>query len=315
MRMARLWIAAVCATSAMLATAADNNFPNRPIRVIIPQPAAGGADIVTRLMSTEIQKRLGQPFIVENKPGGNETIGQDAVARATPDGYTIGVISGTYSMNQTSMGMKLPFDPQKAFTPVAPMVRVPMVVLVNSDLGIKDLKSLVAQSKSNPGKFNYASAGPNTFTGVATEWLVRTMGADFTAITYGGKGILQAIAAGEIQMALGGIAATSPTVQSGRGRILAVTSAKRVPILPDVPAVAEIFPGYAVDAWYGFVAPAGTPPEVISRLNEAIGESIAALSPRLAEMGNVPMKMTPAEFQSYLSNDVKEWKRIVEIVK
>ncbi len=302
---------ACCVAPAALA----QDYPTRPIRVIIPQGAGGGADLVARLLSIEIQRHLGQPFVVENRPGGNEAIGPEAVSKAAPDGYTIGIISSTHSVNQTSAGIKLPFDPQKDFVPVAPMVRLPMVVMVPTSLGVNDLPTLIAQSKANPGKFNYGSAGPNTFAGIATEWLVRQSGADFTGVTYGGRGILQGLVAGDVQLVFGGFAAASPTLQTGKAKIIAVTSPQRMRKLPDVPTVAESYPGYAVVPWYGFVAPAGTPAAVVARLNKAIGESVTAITPKLLDMGNEAMVMTPAEFQSFLAADLASWKKIVEAVQ
>jgi len=290
-------------------------WPSRPIRLIVPQAAGGGSDLVARLMSPEIEKRLGQPFVVENRPGGNDSIAPDAVAKAAPDGYTLGVVSSSFSINQTSAGIKTPFDAQKDFAPVAPMVRIPMVVMVNTELGVNDLKAAVALSKQRPGKLNYGSAGPTTFGGMATEWLIRTAGADFTGITYGGRGILQGLVAGDIHLVFGGLAAASPTLATGKAKVIAVTSAQRMTRLPEVPTVAETYPGFEVVPFYGFVAPAGTPPDIVNRLNTAIGESIAAITPRLLEMGNEPLRQSPAEFKSYLAKDLATWQKIVEAVK
>lgn len=290
-------------------------WPARPIRVVLPQAPGGGSDLVARLMSPEIEKRLGQPFVIENKPGGNDSIAPDAVAKAAPDGYTIGVVSSSHSINQTSAGIRLPFDPQQDLVPIAPMVRIPMVVMVNTDLGVNDLKSAVAISKARPGKLNYGSAGPTTFGGMATEWLMRVSGADYTGVTYGGRGILQGLVAGDIHLVFGGLAAASPTLQTGKAKVIAVTSAQRMTRLPDIPAVAETYPGFEVVPFYGFVAPAGTPPEVVNRLNVAIGESIAAITPKLLDMGNEPLRMSPADFRAFLARDLATWTRIVETVK
>jgi tripartite-type tricarboxylate transporter receptor subunit TctC len=253
--------------------------------------------------------------VIENKPGGNDSIGPDAVAKAAPDGYTIGVVSSSFSINQTPVGIKLPYDSQKDFVPIAPMVRIPMVVMVSTDLGVNDLKSMVALSKSRPGKLNYGSAGPSTFGGMATEWLIRTSGADFTGITYGSRGILQGLVAGDLQLVFGGLAAATPTLQTGKAKVIAVTSAQRMTKLPDVPTVAETYPGFEVVPFYGFVAPAGTPPDVVSKLNAAIGESIAAITPKLLDMGNEPLRMSPSEFKAFLDKDLATWRKIVETVR
>ncbi len=301
----------------MLAATAGlaQSYPGKPVRLILPQAPGGGSDLVARLMAAEIEKRLGQPFVIENKPGGNDSIGPDVVAKAAPDGYTIGIISSSHSINQTSVGIKLPYDPQKDFAPIAPMVRIPMVVMVSTDLGVNDLKSLVALSRTRPGKFNYGSAGPTTFGGMATEWLMRTSGADFTGVTYGGRGILQGLVAGDLQLVFGGLAAATPTLQTGKAKVIAVTSAQRMTKLPDIPTVAEVYPGFEVVPFYGFVAPAGTPPDIIARLNTAIGESIAAITPKLLDMGNEPLRMSPAEFKAFLARDLATWNKIVETVK
>ena len=301
----------------MLAATAGlaQSYPGKPVRLILPQAPGGGSDLVARLMAAEIEKRLGQPFVIENKPGGNDSIGPDVVAKAAPDGYTIGIISSSHSINQTSVGIKLPCDPQKDFAPIAPMVRIPMVVMVSTDLGVNDLKSLVALSRTRPGKFNYGSAGPTTFGGMATEWLMRTSGADFTGVTYGGRGILQGLVAGDLQLVFGGLAAATPTLQTGKAKVIAVTSAQRMTKLPDIPTGAEVYPGFEVVPFYGFVAPAGTPPDIIARLNTAIGESIAAITPKLLDMGNEPLRMSPAEFKAFLARDLATWNKIVETVK
>jgi len=306
-RLIGIALTSLAAASAALA----QGYPNKPIRLIIPQGASGGADIVARTMSDGLHQRLGQPVIVENRPGGNESIGPGAVAMSAPDGYTLGIISATHSINQTSAGIRLAFDPQ-GFVPIAPMMSVPMIVMVNSSIPANDIRSLVALSKANPGKFNYGSAGPNTFAGMATEWFVRVSGADFTGVTYGTKGILQGLVANDIQMAFGGYAAASPILQTGKAKVVAVTSAQRTARLPDVPTVAETYPGFSVVPWYGFVAPKGTPPEVVARLNKAIGETITELRPRLLELGDEPMVMTPTEFQEFLKKDLKDWQKIVE---
>ncbi len=303
--------ALMLAASAALA----QTYPVKPIRLILPQGPGGGSDLVSRLMIPEIEKRLGQPFVVENKPGGNDSIAPDAVSKAQPDGYTIGVVSSSFSINQTSVGIKLPYDPQKDFVPIAPMVRIPMIVMVNSSLPVTDLKSLVALSKAQPGKFNYGSAGPTTFGGMATEWLIRTSGANFTGITYGGAGILQGLVSGDLQLLFGGLAAATPTLQTGKAKIIAVTSAQRMTKLPDIPAVAETYPGFDVVIFYGFVAPAGTPPDIVNKLNAAIGDSIAAITPKLLDMGNEPLRMSPAEFKGFLDKDLATWKKIVDAVK
>jgi len=291
------------------------SYPVKPIRLILPQGPGGGSDLVARLMIPEIEKRLGQPFVVENRPGGNDSIAPDAVSKAPPDGYTIGVVSSSFSINQTSVGIKLPYDSQKDFAPIAPMVRIPMIVMVNSSLGVNDLKSLVALSRSQPGKLNYGSAGPATFGGMATEWLIRTSGANFTGITYGGPGILQGLVAGDLHLLFGGLAAATPTLQTGKAKVIAVTSAQRMTKLPDIPTVAETFPGFDVVIFYGFVAPAGTPPDIVAKLNTAIGDSIAAITPKLIDMGNEPLRMGPAEFKEFLARDLATWNKIVAAVK
>ncbi|MES2976200.1 MAG: tripartite tricarboxylate transporter substrate-binding protein [Pseudomonadota bacterium] len=316
MRLLKTTLALAAATVFTATTSVHaQDYPVRPIKLIIPQGVAGGSDLVARAMATEIQQRLGQPFVVENKPGGNETIGPDIVAKAPPDGYTIGIISSTYSINQTHVGPKLPYDPQKAFTPIAPMVRIPMIVMVRTDLGVNDLRQLAAVSKAQPGKLNYGSGGPTTFQGMATEWLRRLSGSDLTAVTYGGAGQLQGIMGGDLHVLLGGPAAAAPVMASGKAKVIATTGATRSLISPNIPTVAETYPGYEIVPWYGFVAPAGTPPAVVKKLNEAITGAITAITPKLMEMGNEPMKMTPAEFQAFMNKDLDLWKKIADAVK
>lgn len=300
---------------AVCGSAFAQSYPSRSTRLIVSFPPGGPADLLGRFIAQKLTESFGQQVVVDNRPGANSIIAAELTAKAAPDGYTLLMaIDGAMVMNP-ALYTKLPYDPQKDFAPIAPMVRIPMVVMVSTDLGVNDLKSLVALSRTRPGKFNYGSAGPTTFGGMATEWLMRTSGADFTGVTYGGRGILQGLVAGDLQLVFGGLAAATPTLQTGKAKVIAVTSAQRMTKLPDIPTVAEVYPGFEVVPFYGFVAPAGTPPDIIARLNTAIGESIAAITPKLLDMGNEPLRMSPAEFKAFLARDLATWNKIVETVK
>lgn len=299
-------------TLTVVAAAVHAQLSDRPIKVIVPQPPGGGADLILRAMAPEIQKILKTSVVVENKPGGNEVIAADAVAKAPADGHTLGLISSTFSINQLGLGARIPYDSQKDFTAVAYLARVPMALFVPNDLGPKDLKSFVALSKARPGQLNYVSLGPTTFQGIAADYLRTISGADLTPIPYSGRGTTQALVGGEVQMAMLGFGAAGPLMQTGKFTPIAITSKTRMKIQPNVPTVAETYPGYDVTPWYGLVAPAGTPPAVIKRLHEAFTEVVGnpAMAEKFAMLGSEPTKMTLEEFQAHLVKDLADWREI-----
>ncbi|MES2976030.1 MAG: tripartite tricarboxylate transporter substrate-binding protein [Pseudomonadota bacterium] len=305
-------IAALTLTAIAAAAQAQLN-PDRPIKIIVPQPPGGGADLILRAMAPEVQKILKISVVVENRPGGNEVIAADAVAKAPADGHTLGLISSTFNINQLGLGAKIPYDSQKDFTPVAYLARVPMALFVPNDLGPKDLKSFVALSKAKPGQLNYVSLGPTTFQGIAADYLRHISGADLVPIPYSGRGTTQALLGGEVQMAMIGFGAAGPLMQSGKVTPIAITSKTRMKVQPNVPTVAETYPGYDVTPWYGLVAPAGTPPAVIKRLHEAFSEVVGnpAMAEKFFQLGSEPTKMTLEAYQAHLAQDLVGWRNIV----
>lgn len=300
-----------------LAVAHAAEYPERPIRIILPQPAGGGGDLVLRAMQPELQQRLQQPVVIDNRPGGNELIGSDAVAKAAPDGYTLGLISSTFSINQLGLGAKPPFDSQKDFVGVASLVRVPMAIFVPNDLGVNDMKSLVQVSKQRPGQLNYVSLGPTTFQGISAEWLKKVSGVDMTAIPFGGRGSIQAILAGDVQIVFLGMGAAGPLLQSGKVKPIAVTSKTRMKNFPDVPAISEAYPSYDVTPWYGIVAPAGTPPAILKKLNEAFNAVLTSptMMAKYPALGSEPVQMSVEEFQRHMTDDLSGWRDIVKASK
>lgn len=305
----------VVALVATLAVARAAEYPIRSVRVVIPQGPGGGGDLIVRALAPVLQLKLKQPIVVENRPGGNEVIAADVVAKAAPDGYTLGLISSTFSINTLGIA-KLPYDSQRDLVAVGSLARVPMALLVSAEVGASDLRTLVAISKQKPGQLNYVSLGPTTFQGIGTEWLKKVSGADLTAIAYGGKGTVQGIMSGEVQVALLGFGAAAPALQAGKAKAIAVTSKSRMADHPDVPAISETYPEYEVTPWYGIVAPARTPAPIIKLINEALVEALSApgMPQTLSRLGAEAMKMTPDEFERFLQEDAAKWKKVVNLI-
>lgn len=303
-----------CAALLAIPALAQEAYPTRPIRLVVPFSPGAGTDTIARFVAQKLSDSMKAQVVVDNRTGAGGAIGAAEAAAAAPDGYTLLFVASPFTT--VAAAAKNPgYDPVKQFVPVAPIAAGPLAFVVNKDVPANSMREFVALAKAMPGKLNYGSAGPTTFGGMATEWLMRLSGADYTGVTYGGRGILQGLVAGDIHLVFGGLAAATPTLQTGKAKIIAVTSAQRMTKLPDVPAVAETFPGYEVVIYYGFVAPAGTPPDIVNRLNAAIGESIQALTPKLLDMGNEPMRMAPADFKGYLARDLATWTKVVDLVK
>ena len=295
---------------------ADTPYPERPVRVIVPFAAGGGADIVARLVFQGVSQKLGQPFIIDNRGGAGGIIGTDAVAKAPADGYTVLLgQSGPNAINP-SVYKTLPYDAAKDFTPVTQLTRYPYVIAVKKDLPANTLVELIAYAKKNPGKLSLSTAGHGSSAHLAVELFKRQAGVDVVAVPYKGAGpALLDVVGGNVDMTFGDAASASKQASAGTIKALAVTGAKRSPLIPDVPTAQEAgVPGFEASAWHGVLVPSGTPDAIVQKLQRAIAEVLAdpALQARLAQDGIEVVGSSPADFKAALLAEIDKWRQVVE---
>jgi tripartite-type tricarboxylate transporter receptor subunit TctC len=284
-------------------------YPTQPIRVIVPF-SAGTSDTVARLVGTEMSKALGQPVVVDNRPGAGGNLGSEACARARPDGYTIclGTIS-SHAINP-SIYPRMPYDNLRDFAPITQLAAQPNAIAVTNDFPPRDIPALIAQLKAKPGDVNFGSSGVGTSIHLAGALFAQMTGTKLEHVPYRGSGqVTTALLTGELPMAFDNFSSVLPFAREGKLRILGVTSLQRAPAAPEVPAVAETVPGFESLSWHGFFAPAKTPPAVIERLHR---EAVAALaSPtvksRFEELGMTPVGNTPDEFRAFVASETQRW--------
>ena len=290
-------------------------YPSRAIRLVVPYPPGGGTDTVARPLVQKLTEQLKQPVIVDNRGGASEIIGTEIVAHAAPDGYTLLMTTNAFAINM-ALHRTLPYHPSKDFAPVARLITTPFALVAHPGLKAANLQELVALAKAEPGSLNYASLGAGTPHHLAMEWLKQLAGINIVGVPYKGVGPgLAAVMAGEVQMMMTGLTAGLVQVKAGKLRALAVTTAARAPSVPEVPTVAESgFPGYEALAWYGILAPAATPPEVIARLNAEIGTALRApdLRERLASIGVDAAPSTPAQLEVLIHEETELWAKVIE---
>ena len=294
-------------------------FPNKAVTLVVPVAPGGILDTVARMLAPTMSKSLGQPVVVDNKPGASGNIGATLVAKAPADGYTLLVGYSMFHVGNPSMFRDLQWDPLKSFTSVGMLVVSPHVLAVHPAVPAKDLKELVALAKAQPGKLNYASPGSGSVPHVGMELFKQQTGADFTHVPYKGAGpAMQDVIAGNVQVTV----ATPPSllgfVQSGRMRALAVAAKQRHPQLPDVPTAAEAgFPGFELEAWVALFAPAGTPPEAINRLTAAAKEALASpeAMEKIRTTGMTQRYLPPAELDNIVRADLAYWSRVITNAK
>jgi tripartite-type tricarboxylate transporter receptor subunit TctC len=306
--------AAIAVSAGRAALAQD--YPTRPVRIIVPFAAGGPADIYARFLAQRLQEALGQPFVVDDRPGAGSVIGTDAAAKSAPDGYTLLLMSNTQTVNESLMPNK-PYALLRDFVPVAPINYSDLVLVVNPAVPAATLAELIALAKAKPGKLNYASSGPGTPYHMAGELFKALAGVDLVHVPY--KGSSQArtdVLGGQVDMMFDAVTTMSEFARSGRVRALATTGKARSAVLPSVPTMAEAgVPGYEAVIWLGLVAPKGTPPDVVRRLNAAVGKIVATPEVRgeWARQGATAMTMTPDEFARFVNDDIVKWERIVRI--
>jgi tripartite-type tricarboxylate transporter receptor subunit TctC len=292
---------------------AQTDYPNRTVRIVVPSPPGGGTDIVARVLANHYSKALGQSFVVENKPGAGNMIGIEAVARATPDGYTLLMVPATLALNSV-LYKKVPYHPIRDFAPVTLAATAPLVLIVPPSVPAQTLGEFIALAKRDPGKMSYGTAGIGTAPHLCMELLKSMAGIDLVHIPYKGTAPAAAdVVSGQIAATFATALTARPMIDGGRVRALAVSGPQRVQALPKVPPVAEAgVPGYAALQWYGLLAPAGTPPPIIARLN---AEALRALKTdemreRLAVDGAEPQGSTPEEFGVLIKSELDKWTRV-----
>ena len=293
--------------------ASAQSYPNRPIHIVAPFPAGGGYDFLSRLLAPEMTRSFGQPVIVENKSGANGNIGTDAVAKSAPDGYTL-LMGGNSPLALNVALYALPYDPVKDFAPISRVATQPNLLAAHPSVPVSSLAELIDYARANPGKLTYGSAGNGSPQHLAAELLKRMAGIELVHVPYKGAAPnAQALLAGEISIAFNIILLPLPHVQSGRLTGLALASAKRSPLAPGLPTMTELGYPIDIDTWYGLVAPAGTPAEIIAKLNTEVVRilSLPELSERTRSQGIELGASTPEEFAAFLRADIARWGKAI----
>jgi tripartite-type tricarboxylate transporter receptor subunit TctC len=308
----RLTVAAV-ASAVPRRLARAQSFPTRPIRWIVPYPAGGTTDILSRIMADFLAQRLGQPVVIENKPGAANNIATQAVISAPPDGHTILLTATTNAINATFYE-KLPFNFLRDIAPAGGFVTLPFVLIASPAFPAKSVPELIAYAKANPGKVNMGSFGTGTISHLAIELFKLSTGADVVHVPYrSGVPLVTDMFAGLVQTGVDAMPNSLQHIQRGALRALAVTNGMRSHVLPDVPTIGESVPGFAVDGWIGVGVPAGTPADVIAVLNRELNAGLAdpAVRTRLTDLGAAPFPHTPAEFGAYVAAETEKWGKVV----
>lgn len=321
----RTAIARVAALQAGLATllaspsSQAQAFPDRPLRIITPYAAGGTADRVARGLAELMRKDLGQPVVIDNKPGGNTAVGAQLAAAAAPDGYTLLVCTGSTVVTNALLYPKLGYNAERDLTPVMRMAVTPLVVAINPSVPANTFAELVRLARAQPGKLNYASSGTGSAIHLASLFLEAQAGLDMAHIPFNGSSpAIAAVLSGDVQMFVDSIASSLPQIQAGKMRALAVTTPQRLKVLPDVPAVAESFPGFDVTAWYGVMAPAKTPPAVVARLNASIAKAMLdkGFREQFEALGLVIPAPTSAQaFGDFIRQERDKWAPVIKAKK
>ena len=303
----------VCALLAGQAQAQDV-YPSKPLRLILPFPPGGGTDILGRLLAERLAANLGQPVVTENRGGAGGNVGAEAAARAAPDGYTIVLVAPSLAISPT-LYSKLNYDPVKDFAPIGLVASVPNVMITHPSVPAQNLREFIALAKSQPGGMNFGSGGSGTSNHLAGELLNLSAGIKLVHVPYKGVNLaMNGVLAGEVHLAFIGIPVPAPHIKAGRLRALAVLARERSPILPDVPTAEEAGLGnFDVTTWYGILAPAGTPRPIITRLNAEFVKIMRTpeMKERLATMATDPLTSTPEEFGAYIQSEIAKWGEVI----
>jgi tripartite-type tricarboxylate transporter receptor subunit TctC len=288
-------------------------YPTRPVRLIVPYAPGGASDTVARLMGQWLSQRLGQPFVIENRPGANGNVATEAVVRASPDGYTM-LMAGAYNAINATLYDKLNFNFIRDIAAVAGLVRVPNVMVVHPSVPATTVPAFIGYAKANLGKISMASVGSGSPPHVTGELFKMMAGVDMVHVPYRGGGpALNDLLGGQVQVYFGTTVSSIGYIRAGRLRALAVTTATRLDVLPDIPTVGEFLPGYESSGWAGIGAPKTTPAEIVEKLNKEINGALAdeKIKARLADLGSVPMPMSPVDFGKFIAEDTEKWGKVI----
>jgi tripartite-type tricarboxylate transporter receptor subunit TctC len=298
--------------------AAQGTYPDKPIKIIVPFGAGGPADLYARLMGTQLQEVLKQPVIIINKPGAGAIIGTTEAAQSPPDGYTLLMMSNTHTANET-LFVKKPYKLLNDFVPVSPVNASDLVIVTHPSVGATTLTDFIALAKSKPGNLTYASSGPGTPYHLAGENFKSLSGTDIVHVPHKGSGEARSnVLGGHVMMMMDAVTTMSPMITNGQVRALATTGPMRSTVLPNVPTAAEAgLPGFEATIWLGFMAPKGTPPAIVDRLNTEMAKIQARpeIKDGWAKQGAVPLVMSPAQFGAYIQADVAKWAKVIETAK
>ena len=294
---------------------AAQTYPSHTVKIIVPYGVGGPADIYGRFLASKLQEALGQPFVVEDRPGGGSIVGSDAVAKSAPDGYTLLMMSNTHTVNETLIPKK-PFQLMRDFAPITGVNYSDLIMVINPSVPARDLKEFIALAKSKPGVLNYASSGPGTPYHMAGELFKTMAGVDIVHVPHKGSDQARtAVLGGQVQMMFDAITTMAGQARAGKVRALGTTGKKRSSVMPDVPTIDEAgVPGYEATIWLGMMAPAGTPRPVLEKLNAAVNRIIDAQDVKAAwaKQGALPMGMTIDEFDRFLRAEIVKWAKVVQ---
>jgi tripartite-type tricarboxylate transporter receptor subunit TctC len=291
-------------------------YPSRPVRLVVSFPPGGGVDLVARLLGQWLSERLGQPFVIENRSGGGGNIGAEVVVKAAPDGYTLLMVAPTNAVNAT-LYEKLSYNFIRDIAPVAGIVRVPLIMMVNSSFPAKTLPEFIAYAKANPGKINMASGGNGGPQRMAGELFKMMAGVDMIHVPYrGGAPAITDLLGGQVQVYFSPLTESTQHIRAGKLHALAVTTATRSDVLPDIPAVGEFVPGYEASSWYGIGAPKNTPAEIVDKLNKEINASLTdpKIKAQFADIGGIMLTGSPADFGKLIAEETEKWGKVIRTV-
>lgn len=299
----------------LAAAAQAGSFPDKPIRIVVPFPPGGATDAAARLVAVKMGEHWGQPVVVDNRAGAGGNVGSDLVAKAAPDGYTLVMgVTGSHAIN-TSLYSRMPYDPVADFVAISQVAVVPNVLVVHPSVPAKNLAELVALAKKEPGKLNYASLGNGTAAHLGMEMLKSEAGVDIAHVPYKGSApAVSDLLAGQVQMMVDGLPSALPHVKAGKLRAIALTSLRRAPSLPELPTIAETYPGFYADAWSGLFAPRGTPQPVVDKLSAEVQRilKLPDVREKLMALGAEPVGSTQAEFTAHVKREIEKWAKVVK---
>ena len=311
----KLLTVALCACLSFAAAAQADNYPSRSIRIVVPFPPGGATDAAARLVATKMSEKWGQPVVIDNRAGAGGNVGSDIVAKSAPDGYTLVMgVTGSHAIN-ISLYSKMPYDPVADFVAISQVAVVPNVVVVHPSVPARTLAELVALAKREPGKLNYASLGNGTAAHLGMELLKSAAGIDITHVPYKGSApAVTDLLAGQVQVMVDGLPSALQHVKAGKLRAIALTSLHRAPALPDLPTIAETYPGFYADAWSGLFAPKGTPAAIVNQLSTEVQRILRLpdVREKLAALGAEPVGSTQAEFAAHVKREIDKWAQVVK---